>query len=73
MIPLLDLGDLSWLLVRAGYRLPKPGCVTPDVKQLSLCPYCGHPVPGLLAGCDRDDCRTKQHAEDAAHTRSQDL
>lgn len=37
------------------------------------CPFCSRPVPGLLAGCDQDDCRKRENAEDHAYSRSLDV
>jgi hypothetical protein len=34
-------------------------------RQAVACPTCGDPVPGLLAGCAKDACRTAAHAYDA--------
>ncbi|MCW6003933.1 hypothetical protein K1W54_04955 [Micromonospora sp. CPCC 205371] len=41
--------------------------------QLVRCPFCLKLLPGLLAGCDEDDCRRLENAEDHAYTRSLDV
>jgi hypothetical protein len=42
-------------------------------RQAVTCPTCGDPVPGLLAGCDKPDCRTAAHAEDHNLARLNDI
>lgn len=37
------------------------------------CPFCGSPVPGLLAGCKNPDCRTKELDDDRAYQRAMDI
>lgn len=54
-----------------------PAPVRPDYAAIDVqvvrCPFCRKPVRGLLAGCDEDDCRRRENAEDHAFARSQDL
>lgn len=45
---------------------------TSTLPQFVTCPYCHDPVPGLLAGCDKPACRTKELDDDRAFERSQD-
>lgn len=40
--------------------------------QLVTCPYCGDPMAGALAGCDKPACRKRELDADALLDRIED-
>lgn len=70
LVTLLDLGDLPTLtLPPLPVELRAAVVLTPH----AWCPFCQGPVAGLLAGCDKPDCKRLELDADHIHARLADI
>jgi hypothetical protein len=70
-VAVLDLDTLPVILPPLPPVLRGATIAVPLTRQTVFCPYCDGPVAGLLAGCDKPDCRRAELDADLAIERNQ--